>query len=90
MIAAIRRLLVILSMQARSSAFLLDQAARRWRDLAHRRRSHFVDLYLTGRWKLYYSEADFIVRLREVFQAADQWEKLTAARPTKTPGLPVS
>jgi len=73
-------------MQARSSAFPLDQVTQRWRDLAHRRRSHFVDLYLTGRWKLYYSEAEFIVRLREVFQAADQWEKLAAARQTETPG----
>ena len=73
-------------MQARSSAFHLDQTAQRWRDLAHRRRSHFVDLYLTGRWKLYYGEAEFIARLREVFHAADQWEKLAAARPTETSG----
>jgi uncharacterized repeat protein (TIGR03809 family) len=72
-------------MQTRSSAFPSDQIAQRWCDLAHRRRSHFVELYASGRWKLYYSEAEFIARLREVFQAVDQWEKLASTRPTETP-----
>ena len=70
-------------MQARSTAFLSDQIAQRWRDLADRRRSHFVELYQSGRWKRYYSEAEFIARLREVFQAADQWERLVSAPPSK-------
>lgn len=73
-------------MQARSTAFPSDQIARRWRDLADRRRSYFIELYESGRWKHYYNEADFVLRLREVFQAAEQWEKLAAAPPTKTAG----
>jgi uncharacterized repeat protein (TIGR03809 family) len=84
MMGAIRRLLVILSMQARSTALSSEQVARRWRDLANRRRSHFVELYESGRWKLYYTEAEFILRLREVFQAAEQWEKLASPQLTKT------
>jgi uncharacterized repeat protein (TIGR03809 family) len=71
-------------MQDRSTAFPSDQIARRWRDLADRRRSYFIELYESGRWKLYYTEADFMLRLREVFHAAEQWEKLAAARPTET------
>jgi uncharacterized repeat protein (TIGR03809 family) len=70
-------------MQARSTAFPSDQIAQRWRDLADRRRSHFIELYQSGRWKLYYSEAEFIARLREVFQAAEQWERLVSAHPAK-------
>lgn len=83
MIEAIRRLLVIPSMQTRSTAFASDQIARRWRDLADRRRSHFVELYESGRWKLYYTEADFVLRMREVVQAAEQWEKLASAQAVK-------
>jgi uncharacterized repeat protein (TIGR03809 family) len=84
MIEAIRPLLVILSMQARSTVLPADQVALRWRDLANRRRSHFVELYESGRWKHYYTQAEFILRLREVFQAAEQWEKLASAQLTKT------
>src|SRR5215207_6732308 len=68
MIAAIRPLLMVPSMQARSTALSSDQVAQRWRDLADRRRSHFIELYESGRWKLYYTEAEFILRLREVFK----------------------
>jgi uncharacterized repeat protein (TIGR03809 family) len=84
MIGRFRRLLVIPSMQARSTALPPDQVARRWRDLADRRRSHFIELYESGRWKLYYSEADFILRMREVVEAAERWEKLAPAVPPKT------
>lgn len=69
-------------MQVRSTALPSDQIAQRWRDLAERRRSHFIELYQSGRWKHYYSEADFILRMREVVQAAEQWEKLAPSQPT--------
>ena len=74
-------------MQARPTAFSKDQVAR-WRDLADRRRSHFIELYETGRWKLYYTESEFILRMREVVQAAERWEKLASgqsAKPNATP-----
>lgn len=67
-------------MQARSTALSSDQIAQRWRDLAERRRSHFIELYQSGRWKHYYSEADFVLRMREVCQAAEQWEKLASSQ----------
>ena len=71
-------------MQTRPTTLFPDQVARRWRDLADRRRSHFIELYESGRWKLYYTEADFIVRLREVFVAAEKWEKLASAQLPET------
>ena len=54
--------------------------AQKWRDLAERRRAHFVDLYRSGRWKHYYTEEQFLLRMREVIRAADTWAQL-ARRP---------
>ena len=71
-------------MQARSTASSSEQIAQRWCDLAERRRSHFIELYETGRWKHYYTETDFVIRLREVIEAVEQWQKLASAhRPTR-------
>jgi uncharacterized repeat protein (TIGR03809 family) len=74
-------------MQARSTAFFPDQVAR-WRDLADRRRSHFIELYESGRWKLYYTETEFILRMREVCQAAERWEQLASGQPAKPNAAP--
>ena len=41
----------------------------KWRDLAERRRAHFVELYHSGRWKHYYSEERFLQRMREAIRA---------------------
>jgi uncharacterized repeat protein (TIGR03809 family) len=73
-------------MQARSPALAADEVALRWRDLAERRRSHFVELYESGRWKHYYSEADFVQRMREVVAAAEQWQKLVSRQTAKVAG----
>jgi uncharacterized repeat protein (TIGR03809 family) len=50
--------------------------SHKWRDLAERRRAHFVELYSSGRWKHYYTEDEFVLRLREVFAAVEAWAKL--------------
>ena len=50
--------------------------AQKWRELAERRRAHFVDLYRSGRWRHYYTEEQFLVRMREVVQAAEAWAHL--------------
>ena len=54
--------------------------AQKWRELAERRRAHFVELYRSGRWKRYYTEDQFLVRMREVIHAAETWGQL-APRP---------
>ena len=60
--------------------FAMDQAALKWRDLAERRRAHFVDLYKSGRWKHYYTDEQFVVRIREAIAAANRWAEV-APRP---------
>ncbi len=68
-------------MPARPTIRPYDQLAQKWSKLAERRRAHFIELYKTGRWKHYYTEAEFFVQLRDVFRAADEWEKLAFPRP---------
>lgn len=61
------------------SASPYGNVARKWRDLAERRRAHFSELYRSGRWKRYYTEEQFKQRMREVMSAAEAWERLTAS-----------
>lgn len=43
-----------------------DRAVARWRDFAMRRHGYYLDLLHSGRWRHYFSEEEFTVRLREV------------------------
>ncbi|MEA2907153.1 MAG: hypothetical protein QOI12_4540 [Alphaproteobacteria bacterium] len=52
------------------------KTAEKWRELADRRREHFLDLYRTGRWKHYYSEGEFVLRMREVARIAELWAEI--------------
>jgi uncharacterized repeat protein (TIGR03809 family) len=69
-------------MSERVRAQPYGDVAQKWRELAERRRAHFVELYHSGRWRHYYTEQQFLARLREVVQAADAWARL-ARRPGK-------
>lgn len=54
------------------TVFAVD-LTRKWRALAERRRAHLVDLYDSGRWRLYYSEQEFVLRLREAIGVVEKW-----------------
>jgi uncharacterized repeat protein (TIGR03809 family) len=54
------------------------EITRRWRDLAEKRRAHFVELYDSGRWKHYYTEEQLIARMREAIHIAETWQRLAA------------
>ncbi len=59
----------------------LDDVAQKWRALAERRRAHFVELYHTGRWKRYYSEEQFLLKMREAIKATDRWAQIAPTPP---------
>lgn len=63
-------------MTNRQYPFAMDNAARKWRVLAERRQAHFVELYQSGRWKHYYSEAEFMAAMRQAAHAAERWADL--------------
>ena len=55
------------------------ELTRRWRELAEKRRAHFIELYDTGRWKHYYTEEQLLARMREAIRLTETWEQLSAA-----------
>jgi uncharacterized repeat protein (TIGR03809 family) len=58
----------------------LDEIALKWRALAERRRAYFIELFQTGRWKRYFSEEQFMLRLREAIRTNERWAEI-APRP---------
>ena len=56
------------------------EVALKWRDLAERRRAHFIDLYKSGRWKHYYTDNEFREELGRAVAIAQRWARI-APRP---------
>lgn len=55
----------------------------RWRVLAQQRLNHLIELYESGRWKLYYTQQDFLARVQEARAALKVWEQLAPADPVR-------
>ncbi len=53
----------------------------RWRVLAQQRLDHLIELYQSGRWKLYYKEQDFLAMVQEARGALKVWEQLAPPDP---------
>jgi uncharacterized repeat protein (TIGR03809 family) len=71
------------------SAFAVD-LTRKWRALAERRKAHLVDLYNSGRWRLYYSEQEFVLRLREAIRNVEKWGATERSAACEAAALPIS
>ena len=63
-------------MQALPSRPRLDQIAQKWHDLAQRRLDYYTELYRSGRWRMYYTQDRFAIRMLDVINAAKQWREL--------------
>jgi uncharacterized repeat protein (TIGR03809 family) len=59
-----------------------DGVAGRWLALVERRQQHFIELCASGRWRHYYTQAEFLKEMRKVLHVRDQWALIA--------GLPVS
>lgn len=62
--------------------------AARWRNLAERRLDHLIELYRSGRWRRYHSEAEFLALVREARAALATWEALALPEATAAPLVP--
>jgi uncharacterized repeat protein (TIGR03809 family) len=60
------------------SSQMSPELTARWRELAEQRCVHFLELQQTGRWKHYYSEREFLIRLRDAMHLLETWNKLAA------------
>lgn len=63
-------------MQVLPSRPRLDQIALKWHDLAQRRLDYYTELYRSGRWRHYYTQERFAVRMLDVINAARKWRDL--------------
>jgi uncharacterized repeat protein (TIGR03809 family) len=59
-----------------------ESIAGRWLALVERRQQHFIELCDSGRWRHYYTQAEFLEEMRKVLRVRDQWAAIA--------GLPVS
>lgn len=69
-------------MQTLHGGSRLQEIARKWHDLAERRLDYFTDLYRSGRWRHYYTQENFAVRMLDVIKAARTWAEI-AGQPSR-------
>lgn len=69
-----------MTMATRQYPYAMDRAAQKWRVLAERRQAHFVELYRSGRYRHYYTDEEFVMRMREVVASVQRWAEI-APRP---------
>ncbi len=50
-----------------------NEVARKWHDLAVRRRDHLADLYHSGRWRRYFTEQNFLGLMRDTVRSVESW-----------------
>jgi uncharacterized repeat protein (TIGR03809 family) len=77
-------------MSARQALGPYDSVARKWLALAERRKLHMIELYDSGRWRRYYTEAKLLAEMRGAIEACDAWARIVgvppqAAAPVDTP-----
>jgi uncharacterized repeat protein (TIGR03809 family) len=58
-----------------------DSIASRWLVLIERRQQNFIELYNTGRWRHYFTHAQFLDEMRKLLGLRNEWAQLA--------GLPV-
>ena len=59
----------------------IDAVSQRLRALAHKRLAYYLELSKTGRWKLYFTEREFIERLRDVIAVTNAWNEIAGRKP---------
>ena len=64
-----------------------DTIARRWLALVERRQEHFIELCGTGRWRHYYSHAEFLDEMRKVLRVRNQWATIAGLPAAEEPPL---
>jgi uncharacterized repeat protein (TIGR03809 family) len=59
----------------------LESATARFRALALRRHGYYLELFKSGRWTHYFTEQEFIERMRDVMRATELWSRLAEVDP---------
>jgi len=64
-----------------------ERIALKWRAMAEQRRAHFRDLYRSGRWKHYYTDAQFLTEMRQAVAVAERWAKIAPLPEEREPAI---
>lgn len=62
----------------------------RWRILAERRLDHLIELYQSGRWKIYHEEAEFLRMVQEARAALKVWQALAPPDPVQDKSVEIA
>jgi hypothetical protein len=62
-----------------------ERIGLKWRDIAERRREHHLDLYKSGRWKHYYTNAEFLAEMSKAVAIAERWAKIAPLAEERAP-----
>jgi len=60
----------------------IDAVSQRLRELAHKWLAYYSELSKTGRWRLYFTEREFIERLRDVIAVTNAWNEMAGRKPS--------
>jgi uncharacterized repeat protein (TIGR03809 family) len=63
-----------------------EQIALRWSNLADRRVAYYTELFLSGRWKHYFTEQELLQRMLDVKKSAVEWDELARNMAPKRSG----
>ena len=56
-----------------TAALNMARTALKWRELVERRGAGLIELYRSGRWKLYYTHEEFLLELSAADAMARRW-----------------
>ena len=65
-------------MRGETSFQMSTETVRGLHALAERRRRHYVELYRSERWRRYFTEEVFLLRMRDAIQNAETWTNILA------------
>ena len=65
----------------------IGEAADKYLALVERIRANLADLYDTGRWRRYYSEAELLARARELATLQDKWADIAERSRRRLPAI---
>jgi uncharacterized repeat protein (TIGR03809 family) len=67
-----------ISMTIRTDAERGREVIERWCALAEKRLDYLTDLYETGRWRRFHTQADFLENVQEAKASVDTWRRLAS------------
>jgi hypothetical protein len=65
----------------------IGESADKYLALVERIRANLADLYDTGRWRRYYSEAELLARARELATLQDKWADIAERSRRRLPAI---